>query len=270
MQQTNQILLTKAKETLFITLYAKALDSRSTRSILHDITADAIVQQMNYDFNKLPGFANNNIIVVRARQYDEWLKEYLDWHPNAVVLNLGCGLDTRIARINPPVNIRWFDLDYPEVIQLRQRFFENKNGYTMIASSVTGLSWMKQLPTDRPAIIIAEGLLEYLTEDEVRILLNRLTTFFPHGQLIFDVMSSFAIRSGRKKLMATTGAVHKWAVDNLEEVDQLDLRSTRISGLSVFQSPFIKKLPLGYRFLYGAMGKIPPLNNMLRLLRYEF
>lgn len=270
MPKTSQILLTEEKETLLITLYAKALDSRASHSILHDKTAETIAQQINYDFNKLPSFANNNIIVVRARQYDEWLKEYLANYPNAVVLNLGCGLDTRIARINPSKNTRWFDLDYPEVIQLRQNFFENRNGYTMIASPVTALSWMKQLPTDRPAIIIAEGLLEYLTEDEVRILLNRLTTFFPHGQLIFDVMSSFAIRSGQKKLKETTGAVHKWAVNDLNELDQMDLRLTRVSGLSVFQSPYIKELPLGYRVLYGLMTTIPRFSNMLRLLRYDF
>jgi O-methyltransferase involved in polyketide biosynthesis len=76
---------------------------------------------------------------------------------------------------------------------------------------------LETIPNDRPAMIVAEGLLEYLNEAEVRVLFGRLTDHFPHGQMVFDVMNSFAIGSGKAELKKTTGAEHKWAVDDVRD-----------------------------------------------------
>jgi len=262
--------LTKEKETLLITLYAKALDNRSNRSILHDRAADELVSSIDFDFGKFKSFGNDNVIVVRAKQYDEWLKEFLKANPDAVVLNLGCGLDTRVNRINPSPEIIWFDVDYPEVIKLREGFYSNRDGYKMIGSSVTYPDWLTEIPKDRSTIIIAEGLLEYLTAEEVKTLLNRLTDHFLHGQIVFDVMNSFAIKSGQAKLKDTTGAIHKWAVDAIYEVDKLDTKLKRITELSLFRSQYIQRLSWGLRLLYVLMSIVPPFKNMMRLLRYQF
>jgi O-methyltransferase involved in polyketide biosynthesis len=169
--QTHKINLEKEKETLLITLYAKALDSRSKNPILNDTKAEEIVNMIDYDFDKVSGFGNE-IMVVRAKQLDTWLNEFLKIYPEATVLNLGCGLDTRISRINRPSTVHWFDVDFPEVIELRRLFYSNQAGYEMIASSVTELNWLERIPRDKPVMIIAEGVLEYLTEDEIKILLN--------------------------------------------------------------------------------------------------
>ena len=77
---------------------------------------------IDYDFDKLTGFGDRIMMPLRARQYDEWLREFLAAHRDAVVLNLGCGLDTRVSRIDPPTSVRWFDIDFPEVIDLRRNF----------------------------------------------------------------------------------------------------------------------------------------------------
>ena len=103
------------QKTLLITLYAKALDSRSTHSILHDEKAYEIVKAIDYDFETTAGFGNHHLIVVRARQIDEWIKEFLKSHPDLTVVNLGCGLDTRAARIRPLFpRVSWFDVDFPK------------------------------------------------------------------------------------------------------------------------------------------------------------
>jgi len=75
-------------------------------------------------------------MVIRARHFDEWIRAFVSKNETAAVVYLGCGLDTRIKRINPPFAVHWFDVDYPEVIELRKKFFEESNSYTMIASSV--------------------------------------------------------------------------------------------------------------------------------------
>jgi O-methyltransferase involved in polyketide biosynthesis len=71
------------KETLLIPLYAKALDNRSKHPILHEEKADEIVKTIDYDFGKLNSFGNGNVIVVRAKQLDEWVKEFLKSNPKA-------------------------------------------------------------------------------------------------------------------------------------------------------------------------------------------
>jgi O-methyltransferase involved in polyketide biosynthesis len=269
MEATNKVYLTEEKETLLITLYAKALDSRSKHSILHDNTADNILKTLEYDFTKHKDFGNR-VIVIRARQFDEWIKEFIKANMDAVVIYAGCGLDTRITRINPPPGISWFDVDYPEVISLRKAFYSNRNGYQMIESSVIQAGWVEKIPRNKPALIIAEGLLEYLTVAEVKTLFNRLTDHFHQGQIMFDVMNSFAINSGKEALKRTTGAIHKWAVDDACEVDALNSRLKRITELSLFKSPYIRQLPFAIRLLLGGMSLIPRFKYMVRLMRYDF
>jgi len=116
-------------------------------------------------------------------------------------------------------------------------------------------------------MVVAEGLFEYLTEEDVRTLLNRLTDRFPHGQVAFDVMSSSAVRSGRTALKARMGVEHKWAVDDVRAVDALDKRLKRVSSLSLLSSCY---MPLGYRMLFRSLSIIPRFRGMIRLLRYEF
>lgn len=123
METKEKIHLTEEKETLFITLYAKALNSRSKRPILHDKTAEDIVENLDYDFSKHKRFGNN-FMVIRARHFDDWLKDFIRANKDGIVLYLGCGLDTRISRISPPESINWYDVDYPDVIALRK----NKTG----------------------------------------------------------------------------------------------------------------------------------------------
>ncbi|PKR84429.1 class I SAM-dependent methyltransferase [Heyndrickxia camelliae] len=265
----HKVTLEKEKETLLITLYAKALDSHSKNSILNDKKAAELMDLMDYNFNKITDFGNH-IMVIRAKQFDTWVKNFLETSPNTTVLNLGCGLDTRVSRIMPSPRVKWYDVDFPEVIEIRKEFYTNQNGYKMIASSITELDWLGQIPNDNPAVIIAEGVLEYLTEEQVKVLFNRLTNHFPSGQLIFDVMNTFAINSGKENLKETTGAEHKWMVDEIKTVDKLNTQWKRINKLSIFKSPYIRKLPLKDRFIYTALCLIPSFRNMMTLLVYKF
>ena len=271
--KTERVHLTAEKETLLITLYAKALDSRSEKPVLSDQKADEMVKVIDYDFEKLipPEDLNSaNLVVIRAKQIDAWIEEFLKAHSDAVVLNLGCGLDTRVSRINPSEDVSWFDVDYPEVINLRGKFYSNQDTYQMVESSLTELGWLEKMPDNKPVMVVAEGVLEYLTEAEVKTLLNRLTDHFSTGQIVFDVMNSFAIESGQKSLKKTTGAEHKWAVDDIQKVDALNSKLKRISSLSIMGSKYIHELPLKYRLIYRIMYLIPNFRNMIRLLRYNF
>jgi O-methyltransferase involved in polyketide biosynthesis len=259
-----------APATMLITLYAKALDYRSPHPILNDERADQIVDMIDYDFERVTGFGDSAMVAIRARQYDEWLKEFLARHRDAVVLNLGCGLDTRVSRIDPPASIRWFDVDFPEVIDLRKKFYTDGSNYKMLATSLSDERWLDLIPRDRPAGILAEGVFEYMNVDDVRALLNRLTNHFAEGQVIFDCLSSFAVKSGRTELETKTGAVHKWAVDDIGEVDALVPRLRRINDLSLLRTRYRHELSWRYRLLFAAASLVPRFRDLHRLLRYEF
>ncbi|MEJ0034077.1 MAG: class I SAM-dependent methyltransferase [Bacteroidota bacterium] len=264
-----QTKLTAEKETLLITLCAKASDYRDEHSILNDKIASDIVENAGIDVKKYGGFGNR-VIVVRARQYDEWVKEFLASNKNSLVVYMGCGMDARVKRLDLPPNTKWFDVDYPEVITFRKEFFTENDRYRMISSSITQPDWFREIPADRPTLIIAEGVFEYMTKEEVQVLLNRLTDHFRHGEIMFDVMNTFAINSGKEELKKTTGAIHKWAVDDVKDVDALNKRLTRVDYISLFKSKFMKKLPLNLRIILGTVSIFPSFRKSMQLLRYKF
>jgi O-methyltransferase involved in polyketide biosynthesis len=264
----HKVRLTGVQETLLIPLYAKALDSRSKHPILGDKKTDEMVKAIDYEFWELETPGNTNILAVRARQLDEWVREFVLANKDAIVINLGCGLDSRVSRISPPSDVSWFDVDFPQVIEVREKFFSGGPGYTMLGSSITEPGWLASVPSGRPVMALADGVLEYLAPDEVRLLFNRLTARFTRGQLAFDVMNSAAVKKGSAQLRRKIGAELKWVVDDVSAVDAMDPKLRRVSAMSLFESEYF---PSSYRMVFGTMGILRPgLRQMIRLLRYDF
>lgn len=269
MDENKKISLSKEKETLFITLRAKAKDSLLVNSILHDDTAYKILKEVNYDFVKFEKDDDSGT-VVRARQFDEWITKYIETNKNVTVVYIGCGLDSRITRINPPSTVYWYDLDFPEVIEVRKLFYSNKDGYQMIDSSATNFSWLERIPKGRPTLIIAEGVLEYLSSEEVKGLFGRMIEYFSHGEIIFDVINSFAINVGKKELEKKTGAVYKWAVNDTKEIDLINPKLKKVKELPLMNSVYMRKLPFKSRLIFGLLALVPQFRNGMRLMKYDF
>jgi Leucine carboxyl methyltransferase len=113
--------------------------------------------------------------------YEVALK-FVTRHPDAVALDLGVGLDTRAFRIAPPSTVDWYDIDFGEVITGRQRLLPdlaNAHGVGGVGTDLTDPTWLDAIPTDRPAVIVADGLLAFLTQEDMISLLNRLISHFP-------------------------------------------------------------------------------------------
>jgi O-methyltransferase involved in polyketide biosynthesis len=155
---------------------------------LGDRAAAEAVARIDYDFERIHRsarpWANQFLVALRAKKLDVWTTDFLRRRPDAVVLHLGCGLDTRAFRVNPPSTVQWYDLDQPGVIELRRKLYDENNAYRMIGWSVTDRGWMDQIPTDRPTLVVAER--------EVRELLARLTARCGNGELLFDTLSPSA------------------------------------------------------------------------------
>jgi methyltransferase (TIGR00027 family) len=205
--------------TNLVTLYLRAYESHSRRPILGDHIAAEAVDRIDYDFKRihrtsLPA-SNQYLVALRAKQLDDWCAAFLAHHADAVVLHLGCGLDGRGFRLAPPPSVLWFDLDQPAVIELRRRLYDDTDSYRMIGSSVTDPQWLDHIPTGRPTLVVAEGLLMYLQESEVRQLLERLTDRFDTGELLFDTLSALAPRLSK----VLTRGIITWGIRDARDIE---------------------------------------------------
>lgn len=255
-----KIIPTEAKETPLYTLYFRALDHRSKTPLVGDPWADDVLSQIDHNRRKLRLAAADRILVLlRAKRLDDWTRGFLDRHPDATVLHLGCGLDSRAFRIDPPETVRWYDVDYPEVIDLRRRVYPERDGYQMIPSSVTDPNWLDEIPADRPVLVIAEGLLPYLAETDVQQLFGRLTERFPHGELFFDALAPW---------VAKLSKLFSWALRDPDDLERWNPRLTLVDHVALV-SDFDRIPHRGYRMTYRLMNTIPATRNMMRLLRYS-
>ncbi len=133
---TEKVHFTKERETLLVTLQGKALQSLMEDPVLPDKWAVEAVSRIGYDFDKLKTRNyESRLIAIRSREFDNWTSSFLGRNPSGTVLHLERGLDSRVFRVNPPSGVRWFDVDYPEVIELRRRLFPERAGYHMIGTN---------------------------------------------------------------------------------------------------------------------------------------
>ncbi|WP_119726676.1 class I SAM-dependent methyltransferase [Thermomonospora amylolytica] len=265
--------LTGAPETMLATLYGRALDSRSPRPVLGDRQADRVVRRIRYDFRRtgVRGTAAAGV-ALRARRLDDWTREFLAAHREATVLHLGCGLDSRVDRIDPPPSVRWVDVDYPEVIELRHRLLPERTGdYRTIAASVTGDAWLEQVPADRPAMAVFEGLTMYLHEHEGRRLIERITGRFPGGELLFDAYGPLGIRL--QKLVPAVrraGARLHWGIADPYEIETWHPGLTCLDALRSVDMPGLDELPPAGRLQMRILAHLPGFRDIGWILRYRF
>ncbi|GAA2808267.1 class I SAM-dependent methyltransferase [Saccharopolyspora taberi] len=252
------------------TLHAKAVDACTADPVLGDAIALDLSKRIDYDFRRLKMKpADRMAVVLRTNRLDAWVRRFLAGHPDAVVLHLGCGLDARAFRIDAPVE--WFDVDHPDVIELRDRLFPSRDGYRTIAASVTETGWLEQIPADRTTLVIAEGLLMYLGQLDAVGLLRRMTDRFPDGEMMFDAVRPWVLRLSRYSgFLRVTGASFGWAVGDPHDVERQVPGLRLVAEHSPVTDPELVRMPAAERLSARAMAPIAPLRNAIRLLRYRF
>lgn len=274
--QTGKVDFTGVQATMLVTLFLRALDAKEAHSVLGDRFAAEAVDRISYDWAKLdkPNMARNRFpVVLRAKRFDAWTTDFLRRHPDATVLHLACGLDSRAFRLALPAGVHWFDIDLPDVMALRRRLYQETDGYHMIAASVTDESWLDQIPATKPVLIIAEGLLMYLHEAEVRQLLRRLTDRFPSGELIFDGVLPWVVKMTqtlKKYLSRWYPYPAYWtAIRDGSDIERWESRLRHRDNVAVMAS--YEQIPApGMRRFYRVAGRIGWFGNSLRIFRAEF
>jgi O-methyltransferase involved in polyketide biosynthesis len=268
MNEKTKIALTPEQETLLIPLYTKA---QPGNPLFFDPKAQEILNQVDYDFTRLHVPYKTVILVCqRAKKLDAVTRDFLSEHPAGVVLHLGCGLDGRFWRVDDG-QVDWYDLDMPPVIELRRRFYPASERYHLITSSVTDLEWVtKVTAAGRPVLVVAEGLLMYLSEPDVRRLLLRLQEAFPGCRLVADVFSRMTARSAtRHPSLKQTGATLGWGIDDPHAIETWSKGIQLIEEWFFTQDPDLNRLSLGYRLAYQLAGAFKMVRRAHRIVYYQ-
>lgn len=275
---TDKIRFTKEKETMLMTLNGRAIQSQWQNPILPDPWAVEAMRHIDYDIGKSYQGVGSwkmwaeigcTVIATRAATFDQLTTQYLAEHPDAVVLHIGCGMDSRAFRVNSPAGVEWFDIDYPDVIDLRRRLFPERAAYHLIGAPLDNLSWLDGIPQGRPGLLIAEGVMPYLKETEVKALLNAVVAHFPKGQMLFDTCNSFIVKKAGSNV-GGTGATYKWGLDDPQDIKQLEPRLKLIKEFKPSELVAFSRFPLWWRGLNRMMEVNSTLRRMHRVVVYRF
>jgi O-methyltransferase involved in polyketide biosynthesis len=267
-----KVQLTGKKATLLATLYGRALDAQSPSPVLGDTMAAEAVGKIDFDFSTTGLRRGDDVAVaLRARQLDGWAREFLTTHPTATVLHLGAGLDTRVYRLDPGPGVRWFDVDYPDVTDLRRQLYPSRPGYELIGSSVTDHAWLAHVRGDRPVLVVAEGLVMYLQEDEGKDLFQRVVDHFPSGQFVFDALSRRGIRLQRfNKAIQAAGATVSWGIDSCADLEAVHPRLRCVTALSAVDLDGFEKLTAGAWAMVKLAKVFPAIRRLAVFYRLDF
>jgi methyltransferase (TIGR00027 family) len=226
MSETAKPNLSGVAETLLITLYIRAMESQRPDALIKDERAEAVVCQLDPETLRktlaLTEDTGRVVMILKSREFDRFAQDFLARHPDAVVVHIGCGLDTRFERLDNG-RVEWYDLDLPEVIEIRRKLIGGEGArHHFLAGSVLESAWLEAVSAhhQRPFLFLAEGVFMYFTEAQVKSLVLRLKERFPGAELVFDAYSPFMrwahnLRVTRKRI----GAHLHWDLKHSQDLE---------------------------------------------------
>jgi O-methyltransferase involved in polyketide biosynthesis len=240
MEDKRQVRLGAVQQTLFIPLAARAKETQRKHPVLRDPKAVEMVQAIDYDAAKYGRGAGGSVTVLRTAIVDFWVRGFLAAHPAGTVVEIGTGLNARFERVDNG-QVHWFDLDLPDTIDLRRKFFADTGRRRMVAASVLDEGWRPDVAQSRgPYFFVAEGVLAYLPEDQVTVTLASIAEQFPGALIALDTYTKRTFDQ-QHRLAAKRGMDARWAWS----CD--DPRSLERFGLEVMESASITRPPRGMR-----------------------
>lgn len=230
MSETANPNLSGVSETLLITLYLRAMESQRPDALLKDEKAVALLKKISedglYDFSRIKSLhlseANKLVIILRNREFDRCTRDFLARHPDAVMVHIGCGLDTRFERVDNG-QVQWYDLDLPHVIELRKQLIGGQDDrYHLLSCSVLEDAWLGAVSMHRrhPFLFLAEGVFMYFEEAQVKWLVLTLRDCFPGAELVFDAYSPIHVL--RHNLQMSTSRISfqtHWGIWHGQELE---------------------------------------------------
>ena len=259
---TRQLIqLGQVQETLLVPLYARAVDALKKRPILNDRKAAEMVQSIDWDFGRFNQTWRLVSAILRTAMYDEWVKDFLKRHPAGTVVDIGAGLNTRFERLDNGA-VRWFDLDLPDAVELRRKFFTDSARRTTLAASVVDPGWIDAVrQSPGPYFFVAEAVFIYLTEQQVKTALSQIAASFPGAVIAFDTTIPAGIsRMNKNHARVKLDARFAWACEDLKEIERWGIGLQLVESRTLADVPKILKsrLSLRMRAVIRILVKLAP------------
>ncbi|MEV5341501.1 class I SAM-dependent methyltransferase [Streptomyces sp. NPDC052676] len=275
MTNKRDISLGTVQETLLIPLYGRAVESRKPEPALHDPRAEEIVASIDYDFTRFDGLPSLVGSVLRTALFDVWVSDFLAEHPAGTVVEIGTGLNTRYERVGSS-RAPWFDLDLPDVIDLRRAFFTDTPLRTMISASVTDRAWTDAVASGvgGPYFFAAEAVLPFLERAQVRHVVDLIAERFPGALLALDTAGpGITDTQDQHDALSKVEARMRWTCADPAEITDW-CPGTRILAshtLTTLPASLHDRLPAAYQGMLSGLAaqRLPQLEeyrlNLLRL-----
>ena len=188
------------QETLVIPMYGRMKSSQLYPFLFKDDGAARLMSRIDYDFSSLESNSRNamqrfGFLEVAVRQYNlAWeVRDYLKTHPNATVVNLGCGLDDT-GRHCDNGTCRIYNIDYPDVIEVRNDLIPPGAREVNIACDLNDISWFQAIDASGGAVFFASGVFYSFLRSQVQKLVSAMAAAFPGGRLVFDAANRTAVK----------------------------------------------------------------------------
>lgn len=249
--------LKNVPETMLITLWAKATENKRKDALLHDEKAVEILERIDYDFSKFKRAKFSQAgCCIRASLIDKEIKKFLDRYPDAVVVQLGAGIDARYERLGAPEVTHWYDLDLPEAIDLRKKFIQETERNSFIASSLFDYGWIERVKAHgKPVLIVVEGVLMYFAPEEVKAFFEELCNRFDRATIVFDMLAYVLI--GQSKHHDTLNKMQEKVEFKWSELDTKQMETWN-PKLHLQTEYYMSKYENGrYPFVFRMLYKIP-------------
>ena len=216
--------MNEVNKTLYIPLYGKSEVSKK-KIIINDPTAEKIWAKENF---KVTGKAKSKWLTynmaMRARIFDDWVCDMLKKNPNAIVLHIGCGLDSRFLRVTEKYQT-WIDADFPDVIDVRKKYYSENDNYKMCSFNAAEPEKFEKFPDNECAIVVFEGISMYLKNEELNKFFIALGNKYKKIHMLMDVYTVFGAKASKyKNPINDVGVTTVWGIDNVEDV----LRETNL------------------------------------------
>lgn len=259
--------LGNVQKTLFLPLWGRAYETQKANPLLVDKTALEIIEKVDYDFSTITKNINklSQIAwIMRSICVDRIITEFLKKHPKATIVNIGCGLDTTFDRVDNGL-LSWYDLDLPDVIELKKKFIPASDRRKYISSSFLEEGWLKDININNNVLFIAAGVFYYFEEEEIKGFFKKLADRFPDWEIFFDVCSPYGMKVANQLVIKNAGldekSFLKWGLKNTKDILSWDNRFKIVKTLYYFRD---RRLNFKVRML-GFVSDLLKIQYMIHL-----
>lgn len=212
-------------ETLLIPLYMRAKESKEENPIITDKTSEAILSMVDYNFSKFYTDVRCQLCIsFRTKYFDDAVRNFVAKYDDAVVVLIACGLDPRVERISIKKSYQAYELDFPDVINLRRQFLPESSNNRYLTGNITTEGWIKTIKEEHPNghfLFILEGVAMYLTEEEVKRVFKNIDDNFEHAEIYMERMNKYlSKRTHLHDSVKNTQATFRWGCDNPKEIER--------------------------------------------------